>query len=145
MVCSAYGIIEKSGNDQYRVTEIGRKIVAPTYEGENREGIIKAIAKPAILARFYTDYSDSLLPSRGIFRIVLEQGSGIPGNRVDETMQLIVQNAKYAGLLEEQADGKYQLASATVAVGVGPSREATAPSRSFKQWAFGRGRSCDRL
>ncbi len=92
----AYGIIEKDQNDQYRITETGRKVLAPTYEGENREGIIKAIAKPAILARFYSDYSDSLLPSGEIFRNVLEQKYGIPSNRIDETIQLIEHNAKYA-------------------------------------------------
>ena len=49
---TAYGLIEKDDNDQYRLTEIARKILAPTYEDERREGIIKAIAKPAILGRF---------------------------------------------------------------------------------------------
>src|ERR1044071_102578 len=33
---TAYGIIEKDQNDQYRLTEIGRKILAPTYDGERR-------------------------------------------------------------------------------------------------------------
>jgi hypothetical protein len=114
------GIVEKAQDDQYRLTEIARKILAPTYEGERREGIIKAIAKPAILGRFYSDYGASLLPSGEIFRNVLEQKYGIPGNRIDETIQLILQNARFAGLLEEQPGGKYRLRSGNEAIGIAP-------------------------
>src|SRR6266853_2211311 len=80
----AYGIITKEGNI-YNVSETGRKILAPTYEGEDREGMIKAIATPSILARFYSDYNSSPLPQGDIFSNVLEQKYGIPKNRVDET------------------------------------------------------------
>jgi hypothetical protein len=82
----AYGVVAKDEGENYRITETGRKILSPTYEGEDREGIIKAIANPAILARFYSDYSASLLPSGDIFKNVLEQKYGIPANRVDEAI-----------------------------------------------------------
>lgn len=115
---TAYGVVEKDQDDHYRLTEIGRKILAPTYEGENREGIIKSIAKPAILGRFYTDYGGSLLPSGEIFRNVLEQKYGIPGNRIDETIQIIQHNARFADLLEEQPGGKCRLRSGNEAIGI---------------------------
>jgi hypothetical protein len=117
---TAYGIVEKDESEQYRLTETGRKILAPTYEGERREGIIKAIAKPAILGRFYSDYGTSLLPSGEIFRNVLEQKYGIPANRIDETIPLILQNARFADLLEEQAPGKYRLRSGNEGIGIAP-------------------------
>jgi hypothetical protein len=118
---TAYGIVEKDQTDQYRITEIGRKILSPTYEGERREGIIKAIAKPAILGRFYSDYGASLLPSGEIFRNVLEQKYGIPTGRLDETIDLILQNARFADLLEDQPDGKSRLRSGNEAVGIATS------------------------
>ena len=49
---TAYGIVAKDEQNNYKVTEIGRKILFPTFDGEDREGIIKAIATPSILARF---------------------------------------------------------------------------------------------
>jgi hypothetical protein len=67
---TAYGIVDKDENDNYKVTEIGRKILAPTYEGEDREGAIKAIANPTILGRFLSDYSAAQLPSGDIFKNV---------------------------------------------------------------------------
>ncbi len=115
---AAYGIITKE-EDNYKVSETGRKIIAPTYDGEDREGIIKAITTPSILARFYSDYSSSPLPQGDIFKNVLEQKYGVPGNRIDETINLILANARYAKLLEEQSDGKLKLISTNAAVGVG--------------------------
>ncbi|MCI0659680.1 MAG: hypothetical protein L0220_01265 [Acidobacteria bacterium] len=127
---TAYGIVEKDQNEQYRLTETGRKILAPTYDGERREGIIKAIAKPAILGRFYSDYGASLLPSGEIFRNVVEQKYGIPGNRIDETIQLILQNARFAELLEEQAGGKYRLRSGNEAIGIATPEPVTSAAVS---------------
>jgi hypothetical protein len=116
---SAYGIVKKVEAGSYAISETGRKILAPTYEGEDREGIVKAIANPSILARFYSDYASSLLPTGDIFANVLEQRYSIPSNRVDEARSLIIENARYAKLLEEQPDGKVMLRSTSTAIGVG--------------------------
>lgn len=115
----AYRIVDRADGDQYQITEIGRKILAPTYDGEDREGMIVAIAKPSILARFYSDYNASLLPSGDIFKNVLEQKYGIPRTRVDETINLIIDNARFAKLLEDTPDGKIRLRSTNEAVGIG--------------------------
>lgn len=122
---SSYGIIEKADNKQFRLTETGRKILAPTFDNEDREGKILAVGKPAILARFYSDYGSSSLPSGEIFRIVLEQEYGIPNGRVDECISLILDNARFAGLLEELPEGKYRLRSGNSVVGVGTSERRT--------------------
>lgn len=122
---TAYGLVEKDETDQYRLTETARKILAQTYEGERREGIIKSIAKPAILGRFYSDYGASLLPSGDIFRNVLEQKYGIPQSRIDETIDLILRNARFAELLDEQPDGKYRLRSGNEAIGISPAESST--------------------
>src|ERR1035437_4002453 len=119
---TAYGIITKE-EDNYKLSETGRRILAPTYDGEDREGKIKAITTPSILARFYSDYSSSPLPQGDIFKNVLEQKYGIPSKRIDETVSLILANARYAKLLEEQPDGRMRLLSPNIAVGVGGGSE----------------------
>jgi hypothetical protein len=125
---AAYGVVAKDG-DNYSITETGRKILSPTYEGEDREGVIKAIATPSVLARFYSDYSSSLLPQGDIFKNVLEQRYAIPKDRTDETINLILSNARYGKLLQEQHDGKLKLLSTNEAVGVGrkPEQELSSP------------------
>ncbi len=132
---TAYGVVDKDDKGNYSVTETGRKILSRTYEGEDREGIVKAISTPATLARFYSDYSSALLPTQDIFRNVLTEKYGIPKNRVDEAITLILSNARYAKLIDEQSDGKLKLRSANVAVGVGtePDQKAASPTSPTDQ------------
>lgn len=130
---TAYGIIEKTGDDRYRLTEIGRKILAPTYENEDFEGKVIAIGKPTILARFHSDYGSSQLPSNDIFRNVLEQKYSIPEARVDETIQLILNNARFAGLLDESDEGKYRLRSASAAIGVSDAPDFASGDNGFER------------
>lgn len=125
---ASYGLISKGEGGVYTVAEIARKILAPTYDGEDREGIVKAIATPSILARFYSDYSSSLLPAGEIFKNVLEQKYGVPGGRVEETINLILENSRFAKLLEEQPDGRLKLLSGNAAVGVGGAAESNISS-----------------
>jgi hypothetical protein len=49
----AYGLVTKNG-DEYTLGETGRKIVAPTYDGEDAEAKVKAVLTPTILSRFFT-------------------------------------------------------------------------------------------
>ena len=132
----AYGVIEKTDEEQYRLTEIGRKILAPTYENEDLEGKVFAIGKPTILARFYSDYGSSKLPGNDIFRNVLEQKYSIPESRVDETIQLILNNARFAGLLDESDAGCYRLRSASSAIGVDGTDDFTPTAENFEHEAM---------
>jgi len=121
---AAYGIVVSDDGARYSVSETGRKILSPTYEGEDREGKVKAIAAPKILARFFSDYGGSKLPAGEIFKNVLEQKYGVPKVRVDEAVQLILSNARFAGLLDDPGDGTFALRSSNAAVGVGEESPA---------------------
>lgn len=44
----AYGLLQKE-SDGYSVSELGRKITAPTYNGEDKEAIRKAVLIPCAL------------------------------------------------------------------------------------------------
>lgn len=120
----SYGLISKGDGGAHTLTEVGRKILAPTYDGEDREGMVKAIANPGIFAKFYSDYSGSLLPAGEIYKNVLEQKYGVPASRVEEVINLIAENSRLAKLLQEQPDGRVKLLSANVAVGVGGAADA---------------------
>jgi hypothetical protein len=50
----AYGLVLKHDDNTYSLGETGRKILAPTYDGEREEGIKKALFTPSVLSRFYT-------------------------------------------------------------------------------------------
>jgi hypothetical protein len=116
----AYGLVLKHDNNTYSLSETGRKILAPTYDGEREEGIKKALFTPSVLSRFYTDYNGSTMPSDELFPNVLETRYDIPRERTPEAIEIIRENAKYAGALSTKADGKEALSFSDVAFAVPP-------------------------
>jgi hypothetical protein len=105
----AYGIVIKQEDNTYALAETGRKIFAPTYEGEKEEGIKKALFTPSVLSRFYTDYNGSPLPSDELFPNVLETRYQIPRERTAEAIEIMTKNAEFAGALLRTEDGKVLL------------------------------------
>jgi hypothetical protein len=96
----AYGILRRE-DTQYSLAETGRKILAPNYSGEREEGILKAILTPSVLSRFYQDYNGSPLPSDEHFLNVLENRYGVPRDRTVEARQIIIDNARFASIIDE--------------------------------------------
>lgn len=97
----AYGIIKKDDGNSYSLSEVGRKIVAPTYDKENIEGIRKAILTPTIMSKFYSDYNGHTIPAPAHFPNVLEAKYEVPRDRIEEAIKIISDNAKYAEIFEE--------------------------------------------
>lgn len=104
---AAYGMLTKNDDDTYELAETGRKIVAPEYVGEDRDGKVKALLTPRILSKFFTDFNGKQLPESQHFPNVLENRYQVPRDRTHEAIQLILENGKYAGVLSEQPDGSF--------------------------------------
>ena len=100
----AYNIVEKI-DEQYSLSEIGRKILAPTATGEDREAKVQAVMTPVILSRFFTDYNGNPFPSEEHLGNILERKYGVPRERIDEAKALIRENGVFAGILQQQEDG----------------------------------------
>jgi len=104
----AYGLISKEG-DSYSLLETGRKIVAPTYDGEDAEARIKALLTPGLLSKFYTDYNGHPIPSPQHFSNVLETRYEVPRERVDEAKQLLLENAEHGRILLAREEGVQEI------------------------------------
>jgi hypothetical protein len=107
--CESYGIIDKSSKDTYSLSEIGRKIVAPTFEGEDREAIKKAILTPTLMSKVYSDYDKHPIPDNSFFLNALEQKYGIAKAKTSEIRDIILQNADFAGVITYSSDGNTRL------------------------------------
>lgn len=114
---AAYGLINKEPDSSFSLSELGRKVVAPTYEGEQAEGLLKAATTPSVLSRFYTDYANHSIPSEELFGNVLERKYSVPRDRHAEAKEIIVSNAQYIGILAE-ADSEGRRYLRTSASGV---------------------------
>jgi hypothetical protein len=100
-----YGIITKNEDGRFSLSETGRKIVAETYQGEAKEGRIKAVLTPTVLSKFYTTYNGHTVPAVTHLGNLLETRFGVPRDRTGEAIDIIMENARFASILEEQADG----------------------------------------
>jgi hypothetical protein len=94
----AYGIIIKHENNEYSLSETGRKIVAPTYHNEDSEAKIKAILTPTTFSKFFTEYNKHPIPQETYLNNLLETKLGIPRERVEEAKQIILKNIDYTGI-----------------------------------------------
>jgi hypothetical protein len=105
----AYGLIDKEDGGMFTLSETGRKILAPTRDGEDREAIIKAVLTPIALSRFFTDYNGSPFPSDGHLGNILEVRYSIPRDRLSEAAALLKDNGIYSGVLQPSAGDTYSV------------------------------------
>ncbi|MGJ4729095.1 hypothetical protein [Luteimonas sp. SDU101] len=101
----AYDLLIKSG-DKYSLSETARKILAPNYPEERTEGIVKAITVPTVFSKFYSEYNGKLLPQDDFLLNILENRYDVPRERAEEAKDVILANARFAGIMSEHGDGK---------------------------------------
>jgi hypothetical protein len=107
--CESYGIVDKISKDGYALSEIGRKIVAPTYEGEDSEAIRKAILTPTLMSKIYSDYNKHPIPEDSFFLNALEQKYGVTKAKASEIKDVLIKNAEFSGIITLSNDGNTRL------------------------------------
>ncbi|MDQ7733110.1 nucleotide-binding protein [Halomonas sp. SpR1] len=103
----AYGLTEGGYNaNSIALTELGRRIVAPTTEGDDAAARVEAILQPRIMGEFFQKYNKAKFPKESIAENVLV-GMGIPKERANRAVQLIHENGIYAGVLRDTKTGLF--------------------------------------
>ncbi len=110
MLCGAsiaYGLTEGGYNaDTISLTALGKRIVAPTDEGDDLQAKREASLKPRVIREFLTKYNDSKLPTDQIALNVLEE-MGVPREKLKQTFALVLETAKDMGFLREVKGSQY--------------------------------------
>ncbi|MCD6725749.1 MAG: nucleotide-binding protein [Solirubrobacteraceae bacterium] len=97
----AYGFTEGGAQaDQIALTDLGRRVVAPTEEGDDLAAKREALLRPRVVREFLEKYDSSQLPRADIGRNVLES-MGVPADATERTMKLIIDGADHLGLIME--------------------------------------------
>jgi hypothetical protein len=103
----AYGVTEGGYNSEaISLTPLGRRIVAPTKEGDDLLAMREAVLRPRIVRDFLTRYNGSKLPAEPIARNVLEE-TGVPPERTAIVYTLIIDNARAVGFLRDVKGSVY--------------------------------------
>jgi predicted nucleotide-binding protein len=97
----AYGLTDGGYNaETISLTPLGKRIVAPTTEGDETSAMREAMLRPRVVREFLTKYDGSRIPPEHIARNVLEE-MGVPTDRTQETLSLIMEGAREIGFLQE--------------------------------------------
>jgi hypothetical protein len=102
-----YGITDGAANaPKIALTDLGRRIVAPTAEGDDAAALRTAFLTPRVIREFLKKYNESKFPSTHIAKNVLET-LGVPEDRTEAVLTLIRDGGRSLGLLQEVAGKEY--------------------------------------
>lgn len=96
---AAYGLTEGGAfADKISLTELGRRIVAPTADSDDRAALRIAVMKPKVTREFLTQYTNSKWPRDDIGCNVLES-MGVPAEQTARALTLIRADAEMLGFV----------------------------------------------
>lgn len=103
----AYGVTNASFSaERIALTDLGRRIVMPPVEGDDRTASIEALLRPRIMKEFFQRYDKNKFPREDIARNVLAQ-MGIPRDRVDTYLEILMANGKDFGIIRDTKTGPF--------------------------------------
>jgi predicted nucleotide-binding protein len=124
----AYGLTTASFSaERIALTDLGRRIVMPTIEGDDRAASIEAVLRPRIMKEFFQRYDKNKFPREEIARNILMQ-SGIPRDRVDSYLQILIANGKDFGIIRDTKTGPFVALESSAALRTPPSTQGTQTS-----------------
>lgn len=110
MLCGAsiaYGLTDGGYNsEQISITSLGRRIVAPTSEGDDFAAMREALLMPRVNKEFLKKYNGSKLPPVAIAKNVLGE-MGVPDDRAADVFAQIIDGAKSIGFIREVRGQNY--------------------------------------
>lgn len=125
MLCGAsiaYGLTDGGYNsEQISITPLGRRIVAPTSEGDDYAAMREAMLMPRINKEFLKKYNGSKLPPVAIAKNVLGE-MGVPDDRAADVFAQIIDGAKGVGFIREVRGQSYVDLDALAGTDIGPEQ-----------------------
>ncbi len=103
----AYGLTDGGYNAAtITLTELGRKMVAPTNEGDAEGAKVEAIQKPRIQREFFQRYNRAKFPRDDITQNVLVQ-MGLPKERCPAALEILKANGETTGIIQQTKTGPF--------------------------------------
>lgn len=120
----AYGLTDAAAQgDSIGLTQLGRRAVAPTAEGDDIVAMREAVLQPRVVRQFLEKYDGSKVPSRSIATNVLEDEMSVPPDVSERALDMILENARAAGFLESISGQDYVNLQSTTPSSAGDASE----------------------
>jgi hypothetical protein len=103
----AYGLTEGGyAAPQITLTSLGRRIVAPTEEGDDVRARVVALTQPRLQREFFEKYNKAKFPRDDIGRNQLV-ALGLPKDRSEKAFEILKENGAFAGVLRDTKTGLF--------------------------------------
>lgn len=103
----AYGLTVGGCNAKtISLTDLGKRIVAPTTEGDDLNAKVEAVLWPKIAKQFFKKYARSKFPQDKIARNVLAE-MNVPSGRLNDTLKILKTNGAFAGIIHQTKTGPF--------------------------------------
>lgn len=104
----AYGLTDGGSNSsKIALTDLGRRCIAPTAEGDDVAARNEAAMRPQVLRQFFEKYDKNKFPDDKIAKNVLQHNFNVPADRCDEVLAIIKDNGAYVGVLHNTKTGPF--------------------------------------
>lgn len=100
-----YGLLVRPEAGHVELTELGRKILKPQSDEDEKAGLRQATIEAPGLGEVYKHYRGENLPDARFFRNALVDSFAVPSDRVEEFEAILLDNLRKASLIDE-SDGK---------------------------------------
>ncbi|MGH6924125.1 MAG: TIR domain-containing protein [Propylenella sp.] len=103
----AYGLTEGGyAAPQITLTDLGRRIVAPTEEGDDANAMVEAVLQPRIEKEFFERYNKAKFPKQDIGQNVLVS-MGLPKDRAPRAFDILQENGNATGIILDTKSGPF--------------------------------------
>ncbi len=103
----AYGITAGGKNAQtISLTDLGRRVIAPTVEGDDLAAKVECALRPEIARQFYEHYNRAKFPQDKIARNVLAE-MGVPSDRLEKVLEILKRNGEFIGIIHQTKTGPF--------------------------------------
>lgn len=103
----AYGLTEGGyAAPEISLTPLGRRVVAPTEDGDEVAAKAEAILAPRILRTFFEKYDRAKFPREDIAKNVLVN-MGLPKERTDKSYEILEGNGRFVGIIRDMKTGPF--------------------------------------
>ena len=104
---SAFGLTAGTYTSQeIKLTTLGRRVVAPEDEGDDRNAMVEAVLKPTIVKAFFEKYDKSKFPQDRIAANVLVS-LGLPQDRAESAVAALKEIGGEVGIIRDTRTGKF--------------------------------------
>jgi len=103
----AYGLTDGGYNaSEISLTDLGKRIVAPTSEGDDLTAKVEALLRPRVMREFCEKYDKAKFPKENIAENVLIN-LGVPKDRAMSSAEILRENGIHTGILKETKTGLF--------------------------------------